>query len=137
MNQLERIKRNIQISNLKALIERINNTSNANFVQRLKDPNRKSINDWSGENDVATHRLSYVSNNGYDVVYPEVQELDGELYDFTDPKNKRTWREAYKSAAERGDSVHVPSSYGEVVTKNYKPFYPSFKKGGLIRKSRT
>ena len=35
------------------------NSSNANFVQRLKDPNRKSIPDWESPTDrISTHKLT-------------------------------------------------------------------------------
>lgn len=84
-----------------------------NFLQRLEDPNRKSIPDWMsfkrnplfnnrGEftnnyvNDlinsqypsISTHKMSYEytpDDTGRAIVFPEVQEVNGKLVDFTRP----------------------------------------------------
>ena len=110
---------------MKALVDRVNTTSNANFVQRLKDPNRKTIRDWSGKNEIATHRLSYATDDNGAIIYPEVQEINDQLYDFTDPNNGKTWRDAFKRAVETGDTIRTNSSeLADYFTKNYKKYYP-------------
>ena len=59
------------------LIERINSTSDANFVQRLKDPNREYIVNPNGS--ISTHSMAYVTQDGRAIVYPEVQQINGSL----------------------------------------------------------
>lgn len=39
------------------LIQRVNQ-SDANFIKRLLDPNRKHIQDWEDKSKIATHKLS-------------------------------------------------------------------------------
>lgn len=60
----------------------------AEFIKRLKDPNRDSIPDWESDG-YATHKMSWVEKDGKYYVYPEVQEINGKLIDFTrTPYNK-------------------------------------------------
>lgn len=103
------------------------NSSDANFVQRLKDPNRKSIPDWESPNDrISTHKLSVATDeNGNHYIFPEVQEINGELIDFTRPPYHRFAGEI--SAEMRGDTVRVPSLEDAIkFTETYKQYYPSF-----------
>lgn len=106
------------------------NSSNANWVRRLKDPNRQYIQDWEDPNSIATHKLSWACDNGKYYVYPNVQEINGRLYDFTNEKKygKNGWR-ALDSAIYSGDVVEVPSAAdARWFTESYKNFYPKFRK---------
>ncbi len=103
--------------------ERVDN-SNANFVIRLKDPNRKQIYDWASDG-IATHKLGVATDeNGNHYIFPEVQEIDGELIDFTRPPYSPY--AGMISAEERGDTVRVNSiDEGLDFTQNYKKKYTS------------
>lgn len=106
------------------IFNRMNTKTNVDFINRLKDPNRKYINLPDGR--IATHRLGYCEEencgNKYDVIFPSVQNLSNKgLFNFKDD-----WRSAYKSAVEHNDTIHVPSGYGEVITTTYKEHYPKF-----------
>lgn len=108
------------------------NSSNANFVQRLKDPNRKSIPDWESPIDrISTHKLSVgTDENGNHYIFPEVQEINGELVDFTRPPYHRFAGEI--SAEMNGDTVRVPSLEDAIkFTETYKQYYP-FSTGGPL-----
>lgn len=113
------------------LINRINQ-SKANFVKRLLDPNRKSIQNWVNPLSISTHKLGWATEDTKQgaFVYPEVQEIDGELIDFTHPSHRRS--EGINSAIERRDTVRMTPEQAEWFTENYKQYYPSFKKGGRI-----
>ena len=105
------------------------NSSNANFVQRLKDPNRKNIPDWESPTDrISTHKLSVgTDENGNHYIFPEVQEINGELIDFTRPPYHRFAGEI--SAEMRGDTVRVPSIEDAIkFTETYKQYYPALNK---------
>lgn len=115
------------------------NSSQANFIQRVKDINRNTIPDWEVHNAVATHKLSYAEDEGKYIVYPEVQEINGGLYDFTDPKNghyrnrKYRWTDALDSAINRGDTLTFDrESDAKYFTEHYKEYYPSFEEGGEV-----
>lgn len=106
------------------LISRVNK-SKANFVQRLLDPNRKHIQDWEDPSYIATHKLGWAQDDQGAFVYPEVQEIDGELVDFTNPKYDRN--AGIDSAIEHRDTVRMTPSQAEWFTKNYKEYYSNFK----------
>lgn len=111
------------------------NSSNANFVQRLKDPNRKNIPDWESPTDrISTHKLSVgTDENGNHYIFPEVQEINGELIDFTRPPYHRFAGEI--SAEMRGDTVRVPSLEDAIkFTETYKQYYPLNNGGNLVHK---
>lgn len=105
------------------------NSYKPNFIQRLEDPNRKSIPDWmsfkrnplfnnKGEftnnyvdnltnsqyPSTSTHKMGYEytrDKTGRAIVYPEVQEINGKLVDFTRPPY-HSWA-GYDSALNRDD----------------------------------
>lgn len=108
----------------------------ANFVQRLKDPNRKTIQDWEDTTKIATHKLGAEYINGVPVIYPNVQEIDGELIDFTRPPYD-TWS-GLDNAIEKGDTVQVKTLQDAIdFTENYKDYISSMKQyrnGGLSRR---
>lgn len=108
------------------LIDKINK-SDANFVSRLKDPNRDTIQDWGDKTNTATHKLSVGEINGESIIYPEVQEIDGKLIDFSRPPYASD--AAIKSAYENNDYMIMPSFKEALrVTQKYKNYYPNFNK---------
>lgn len=108
------------------LINRINSTSKADFVERLKDPNRKTIPYGDG---VATHRLAYATDDtGTAIVYPEVQSYENTLKEFVG-------RDAIERAIERRDTLNMSIREADWFTKHYKEYYPGFnryKDGGYL-----
>lgn len=104
-----------------SIIRRVN-SSPADFVQRLKDPNRKVIKLPNGK--VATHKMGWATVDGRPVVFPLVQNINGKLVDF---ENKG--RTGLYSAINRGDTIHMTSPQeAEWFTTHYKNYYPSFNK---------
>ena len=111
------------------------NKSKADFVNRLKDADRQYIKDWEHPGYIATHKLSVgTDSKGNNYIYPEVQNIDGKLVDFTRPPYLPY--AGMISAEEREDTVRVPSiEQGVRFTENYKKYYPkgkTFAKGGHI-----
>lgn len=115
-------------------------SSHANFVNRLKQEGRSTIPDWKVEGNIATHKLSAeIGEDGRVYVYPNVQEIDGKLKDFTDPKygypDEGRW-DAMDSAIKHNDYVVFPDIESAVwFTENYKNkgWFPEFSDGGLSR----
>lgn len=106
------------------------NNSKADFVSRLIDENRVTIPDWNNKDDIATHKLSYARVGDRWIIYPNVQNIDGKLYDFSDPKYglDKGWQ-ALDSALYSGDYVEVPSEAdARWFTESYKRHYPGFNK---------
>ena len=106
------------------------NNSKADFVSRLIDENRATIPDWNNKDDIATHKLSYARDGDRWIIYPNVQNIDGKLYDFSDPKYglDKGWK-ALDSALYSGDYVEVPSEAdARWFTESYKNHYPGFNK---------
>ena len=104
------------------------NNSKADFVSRLIDENRVTIPDWNNKDDIATHKLSYARVGDRWIIYPNVQNIDGKLYDFSDPKYglDKGWQ-ALDSALYSGDYVEVPSEAdARWFTESYKRHYPGF-----------
>lgn len=106
------------------------NNSKADFVSRLIDENRVTIPDWNNKDDIATHKLSYARDGDRWIIYPNVQNIDGKLYDFSDPKyGLNKGRQALDSALYSGDYVEVPSEAdARWFTESYKRYYPGFNK---------
>lgn len=112
------------------LIQQVNK-SNANFVKRLLDPNRKSIPDWETKGQkIATHKMSWGEDDHGAYVFPEVQEIDGQLIDFTRPPYAPGI--ADYMAHKNNNIVRMSPEEADWFTRNYKQYYPSFKKGGSI-----
>lgn len=113
---------------VKKLINESNKDLSINFISRLNDPNRISIKDWENQKNIATHKMSYATVDDKVIIYPDVQEIEkGKLYDFTDKKYNKDWREGLESALKRGDYIVAPSEeVAEEYTKTYKNYYPSF-----------
>lgn len=112
---------------LRNLVDSINKRSKANFVQRLKDPNRAVIQDWEDPRKVATHKMSWATDDqGRAIVYPNVQMINGKLHDFTDPKYKHDPWDSYTSAIQNGDTLMMSPQEARMLTERYKDYYPTF-----------
>ncbi len=112
------------------LIQQVNQ-SGANFVKRLLDPNRKSIPDWETKGaKIATHKLGWAEDDYGAYVFPEVQEIDGQLIDFSRPPYAPGI--ADYMAHKNNNIIRVSPEEADWFTRNYKQYYPSFKKGGNI-----
>lgn len=111
-------KPQIDTVRLRQLVDRINRTSNADFVKRLLDKNRKVLN--NGEGSVSTHELSYTTDDkGNAVVFPEVQSDDSGFL------NRYPWPLSYDRAVQRGDTLMMSVPDAELFTdNNYKMMYP-------------
>ena len=125
-----------------------------NFIQRLEDPNRKSIPDWmsfkrnplfnnrgeftnnyvddlinSQYPPISTHKMSYEytpDDSGRAIVYPDVQEINGKLVDFTRPPY-HSWA-AYDSALDRGDYLTMKDlEEARKWVETYKDRYKNLK----------
>lgn len=124
-------KENIGRDNLFDLIK----NSNSNWAKRLQDPNRKYITYPDGS--VGNFKLAWSEDETGTIVYPEIQEIDGQLVDLSNDREK-----AWKSAIEHKDYIYFPSNEAaEWFTKNYKNYYKGFNKtpqafqqGGQLKK---
>lgn len=94
---------------------------NPNFVSRMKEDSLRTIKHPETGEDMS-HMLGYFEQDGKTYVFPQVQEIDGQLKYFED------WKEAAKSAKERNDFLEMTQEEAEDYTKNYKSKYPSFSK---------
>lgn len=105
----------------------LNKYRDQNFITRLQDPNRDTLDLGNGQ--VGTHKMSYAEGDGYDIVYPNIQETktwifgSPHLVDFTG-------KDPLKHAIQNGDTIHVPAGFGETFTTQYKRYYPGFNKNG-------
>lgn len=129
-------ERNPQLSywqfkaDLQNVINRINENSNANFVQRLQDYNRQTIPDWEVKGNIATHKLSYATDNsGNAIVYPNIQNINGQLYDFTNPKYNHGKWDSLDRAINTKDTIRMSPYEAQIFTQNYKQYYPKFDEG--------
>lgn len=105
------------------------NTKNkSNMYQRMKDPNRKTITDWKTDK-TSTHKLAYATIDDKVVVYPNIQEINGELYDFTDPKNNRGKWDSLRRAIDTGDTIQFKNETdADKFVNNYKKEFKGFNK---------
>lgn len=108
--------------------------SGANFVRRLEDPDRKTIKDWEHPDKVATHKMSWGIDDYGPYVFPVVQDIDGELHDFSDPSYRHEDIDADKSAHDRGDLFRVSTPYEAAwISENYKRFFPFGDRSDIIK----
>lgn len=107
------------------------NKQNPNFIQRLhkKELDVIKLNDGS----VGSHLLSYATiDDGRQLVFPKIQEINGELKLFDNDKD------AIESAIKNKDYIILNNKEeAELFTKNYKTKYPifntlSYKNGGNL-----
>lgn len=122
--------------NIKYIYDKINKKNTPDFI-RMRNPNRKHIQDWEYKNAIATNKVSIgTDENGQDFLYNEVQDLgNGDLHDFTNPKYNHKSYDGMNSAIERGDTIHINSiKDGLIFSRNYKNVYKGFNKyknGGI------
>ena len=91
----------IDTSRVAALARRINEISNADFVKRLLDKNRRVLR--NGEGSVSTHELGYADDGRGDaVVFPQVQSSD-----YGNLLMRIPFPLSYYRAVQRGDTVHM------------------------------
>lgn len=100
------------------------------FIKRLEDPNRKYIINWENPRQISTHKMAadyYHDGSGRAIVYPFVQEINGQLIDFTRPP----WRKgvAYDAAIQNKDYLMFDNLQDAIHwTETYKDRYKNFKK---------
>lgn len=114
---------------IKEIISRANN-SGANFVSRLKQKDRSYIPDWEVDGNIATHKMrAEIDGDGRAIVFPDVQEIEGVLHDFTDPKYGHKQWDSMDSAIHNNDTI-IFDSLDEAIwfSENYKNYYPKFDK---------
>lgn len=112
-------------SEVNQLVNRTNQ-KNIDFVNRLKDPKRKFLTNWANPNQISTHKMSWATGDKGAVIYPEVQNIQGKLTDFTRPPYNK-WA-GYKAAIQNNDTIQTTPKLAEEYTTQYKQFYPNFKK---------
>ena len=77
--------------------------------------------------------MSWAEDDNGAIVYPNVQNINGRLVDFSRPPYS-IWA-GYDNAVRNGDTIHMTSEEAEWFTTHYKDYYPGFdeyKKGGSI-----
>lgn len=112
-----------------SIIKFVNKHKKVNFVQRLRDSFRETIPDWEVEGNVSTHKLGYVEDRDKIKVFPFIQEIDGELHDFTNPEYNHGKWDALESAERNRDVIIFDNKDdAEWFTKHYKEYYPTFNK---------
>lgn len=105
------------------LIKRTNQ-KDIDFVNRLKDPNRKSITNWDNPKEISTHKMSWATNDKGAIIYPEVQNINGKLIDFTRPPYNK-WA-GFDSAVQNNDTIQTTPEVARKYTIIYKRFYPNY-----------
>lgn len=118
---------------LNKIVSRTNNDPTKDFVVRLQDPNRESVRNWEHDG-IATHKMSYVTVDDGDIIFPNVQKFHGVLTDFTNPilEWSRIGIDPLQNAINNGDTIQVQPGMGAYYTTHYKEKYPGFKFGGKI-----
>lgn len=115
-------------ADLQRIVNHVNN-SQANFVQRLQNYDRQTIPDWQINGNVATHKMTYATDGNGAIVYPNVQEINGQLYDFTNPKYQHSKWDSLDRAIQTGDTIRMSPYEAQIFTENYKHYYPKFDEG--------
>lgn len=115
---------------------------NPPFIQRILNNDKRSVKDWQNNDYQATHKLSYAQTpEGY-IVYPEVQEVNGQLHDFTDPKYKHSKWDALDNAIRNNDTLRFSTEeqalkYTQEYKNKYPEYFKQFNKGGYISNNPT
>ena len=102
------------------------NKQNPPFIRRINNNDRRSIQLSDGT--FGTHLLSYGELDGKTYVYPQIQEIDGNLVFVQD--------DPLRLAFENGNVLEMSPEEADYFTKHYKEYYPaffqSFKRGGQM-----
>ena len=110
-----------QYQQLNELVARTNN-SGPEFVERLKDRNRKSIPAWEDpKNSHSTHKMSWSTIDDKAVIYPMVQNVNGSLIDYSRPPYSPN--AGIESAISRGDTIMTTPTLADLYTRHYKKYY--------------
>lgn len=116
------------------------NSSDANFVKRLKQKNRAYLNDWEHEGSIATHKMAVeIDEDGKTYMYPMVQEINGYLHDFTNPRYNAGNFDALRWAKKNNDVIEFDDILEALwFSENYKDLgiYPKFEEGGDLYKNK-
>lgn len=116
---------------LRDVVKKVN-TSDADFARRIRQEGRASIPDWEDPRRIATHKLGVATDeNGIHYIFPSVQNINGQLVDFTNPKTKGHGYEDI-IAAERGDTIQIGNTSRDL--RNAIKFTEKYKKLGLYPK---
>lgn len=110
---------------------------NPPFMQRILNNDNRSVNDWEDPSRKATHKLSYAQTDKGYIVYPEVQIVDGQIHDFTDPKYNHGKWDALDNAVRNSDTLRFSTEeqalrYTQEYKNKYPEYFKQFNKGGLI-----
>ena len=99
-------------------------SSSADIVRRLKEgASREVIRDWKDTSKIATHKMMSAGN----LAVGNIQNIDGLLVDFTDPKYGFEYpeREAIGNAVRRGDFIEFDTEGdARYFAEHYKKHYP-------------
>lgn len=89
---------------------------NPRFMQRFnEEPKAVEFNDEKGETQRGSHVLDYTNADGYDIVFPNIQEDEnGNL------KYYENWKDALENARKNKDVLFLNPGEGEIFTSNYK-----------------
>ena len=113
---------------LRDVVEKVN-TSDKDFARRLRQEGRASIPDWEDPRGIATHKLSVATDeNGIHFIYPDVQNIDNRLVDYSDPSNPH-YNRGPQIAAERGDTIQIGNTSRDL--RNAIKFTEKYKKLGI------
>lgn len=115
---------------------------NPPFMQRILNNDNRSVNDWEYPSRKATHKLSYAQTDEGYIVYPEVQIVDGQIHDFTDPKYNHGKWDALDNAIRNGDTLRFSTEeqalrYTQEYKNKYPEYFKQFNKGGFISNNPT
>jgi len=105
-------ERHLRYLDIGAILEQ---NKDKNFVKRIMNPNRKSIN--LGKGQYGTHLMSYAKAGDQYIAYPSIIEQDGELQELSDA-------EAYKHAIQTREFISFDNSKeAEIFSKQYKDIW--------------
>lgn len=115
---------------------------NPPFMQRILNNDNRSVADWENPNRTSTHKLSYAQTDEGYIVYPEVQIVDGQIHDFTDPKYNHGKWDALDNAIRNSDTLRFSTEeqalrYTQEYKNKYPEYFKQFNKGGYISNNPT
>lgn len=95
--------------------------SNTEFMRRLNTNDTKVIHNPDGTH--SSIKMSYSEADDKTFIYPEIQEIDGKLVDYSGDR-----RNAMMQAVNSRDTIQVSKPVADWYTNNnYKSFYPNSK----------
>lgn len=94
------------------------NNSDVPFMKRILNNDNRKVDLGNGQ--FGTHLLGYGEIDGKTYVYPQIQDVDGNLKYFND------WKEALNNAIKNKNTLEMSPEEAEWFTSNYKWFYPNY-----------